>query len=229
MLKVILLGGGKVGEYLIRLLLNSSHGKQIDLHLIDIDHEVCADIASRYPIKVFHGDGASLDLLARAGTDRCDVFAALTGRDERNLLACQMAEKIFHVKHPIARVVDPRNVDSFHQLGITHTFSSTVLLSEILQNEIRYSGLYVAYDIPGTRKAIVDFQIHPDSPVVGWTLKDYEFPRDAKVVLITHSDGTVETPYGDSVMQAGDRLLLLCGNEDFDMVHQLFVQPVNQA
>ena len=148
---------------------------------------------------------------------------ALTGRDEDNLIACQLAQRVFKIKSPICRVNNPRNLATIRSLGILNTFSSTILLAKKLNQEIDYSGLYLVYDIPGNSKAIVEFLLSPEAEENGKALKDCTFPKDSRVVLITHGDGQVELAQGESVINAHDRIMMVCDYEDFPLIHERLV------
>ncbi len=83
----------------------------------------------------------------------------------------------------------------------------------------------IAFSVPGNTKAIVEFNLHENSVAVGKTLLDYEFPGDAKVVLITRSDGSVIMPTGNVVMEAEDHMLVVIDEENFELIWRVMVKP----
>src|SRR2546426_559871 len=77
------------------------------------------------------GDGTDLEVLRQAGIERADAFLALTEGDNRNLMAAQIAQKIFGLKQVIAKVNDPVRAQTYREMGI-HTFSRTTILGTLL-------------------------------------------------------------------------------------------------
>lgn len=222
MKKVIIVGGDKVAYNLIGLL---SEEKAYDVRVIDTRIEICERIANNFDVKVFHGDGTNVDILERAEAMGADVLIALTGTDESNLVACQIAKMHFDVALTIAKVNNPRNATVLKILGVDRIFSSTQMIAKMIDQEVSYSGMSLAYNIPGTTKAIVSVPLHPLSGANGKTLAEYSFIGDSRVVLVTRSAGEVCIPTGELRMQGGDTLLMVCDQSDFEAIWQTFIRP----
>lgn len=220
-MNVLIVGGSKVAYYLLGLLdLNKYTVTVIDQRL-----DICEKIANEFEVEVFFGDGTDLATLRRAGCENMDVMMALTGKDENNLVCCQLAKYSFHVPMTIANVNNPRNTESLKQLGVDKTLSSTEILANLLEEEIEYKGLMTAYDIPGNNRAIVEFILHPSADACGRTIAEYDFPENMTIVLITRESGEVLSPGGQVRMDAGDRILLVCHQSDYEDVWRTFVAP----
>src|SRR5512143_3625611 len=97
---VIVAGGGKVGYYLAKALINEGH----EVLVIERDRRKCEVIAEDLGSVVMRGDAAEASTLTDAGTSRADVVVAVTGDDEDNLVICQMAKRKFSVQRTIARI-----------------------------------------------------------------------------------------------------------------------------
>jgi len=82
---VIVVGGGKVGFYLARTLMEHGHKPRI----IEESKETCARIANDLDIPIFCGDGSTIEALQNAGIEEADALISVTGKDENNLIACQ--------------------------------------------------------------------------------------------------------------------------------------------
>ena len=93
MATVVIVGAGQLGYFLAKNLLDSHY----KVKLIDIDRERCEKIASALDIEVCCGDGTRPETLARANAGKCNVFIAVTGKDEDNLIACEIAKRQFKV------------------------------------------------------------------------------------------------------------------------------------
>ena len=102
---VLVVGGGKVGYYLTRELIESGH----EVVLMEKDRARADQIADEIGSIVVAKDGCEGSALAEAGANRADIVAAVTGDDEDNLVICQMAKHHFDVPRTIARVNNPKN------------------------------------------------------------------------------------------------------------------------
>ena len=134
-MNVVIVGCGRVGGFLAGLLDSEGHRVSV------------VDIASTSPARAERawfqhlptsfkgetilGDGTDLDVLRQAGIERADAFLALTEGDNRNLMAAQIAQKIFGLKHVIAKVNDPVRAQTYREMGI-NTFSRTTILGTLL-------------------------------------------------------------------------------------------------
>lgn len=101
-MKIILVGGGKVGTALARQLSEEDH----NVTVIDTNKPRVEHISEAYDVMGIVGNGASIATLYEAGIEEADVFIAITGSDELNLLCCMFAKKAGHC-HTIARVRNP--------------------------------------------------------------------------------------------------------------------------
>ena len=136
-MKIIIVGGGKVGFYLAQTLSAQGH----EAAIIEQDRELCRMIANQLDISICTGDGTSQDVLREAGAERADVVCAVTGKDESNLVCCQTAKKVFDVKKTVAKVNNPNNVAALRTLGVDTVVSSTDNIIEHLEREVDISAM----------------------------------------------------------------------------------------
>ena len=137
---IIVIGGGKIGYYLSKTLAQLKH----KITVIETDKALCMNIAnttSNLDISVINGDGTSMNYLIDADIESADALIAVTGRDQDNLVACQLAKKKFNIKKTIARVNNPKNIKIFEKLGVDSAVSSTSSLVDIIEREVFISGL----------------------------------------------------------------------------------------
>src|SRR5439155_5065118 len=116
---VLVIGGGKVGYYLTKELIDSGH----EVVLMEKDRDRANQIADEVGSIVISHDGCEGKYLAEAGANRADIVAAVTGDDEDNLVICQMAKHHFDVPRTIARVHNPKNEELFKHLGVDELIS----------------------------------------------------------------------------------------------------------
>lgn len=220
-MKIFIVGGGKLAYYLIKTLRPYRH----DITIIEQMKEVCERIATDFDeVNVYNGDGTSIQMLEEVDCRKADFYIAVTGKDENNLVGCEIAKKRFQVKVTVARVNNPKNVEMFNLLGVDRVYSSTQILADIIEQEIDYIGLKVAFSIDKTSKSIVEFKLSQRSNAVGKTLLEYDFPGSSKVVMLTRAGGTVEMPRGDLVMQPGDMMLMVCDESEYDSIWKTMVR-----
>ena len=128
----IVIGGGKVGSYLSRDLLERGD----EVLLVEKDASRADWLTSQLGSCVLTGDGDEMAILSTTGMERADVVVAATGDDEDNLVALQLAKRRFDVKRTVARVNNPANVRIFKMLGIDEAISATELLLNAMEEEI---------------------------------------------------------------------------------------------
>ncbi|MBO0688320.1 MAG: TrkA family potassium uptake protein [Candidatus Dormibacteraeota bacterium] len=126
---VIVIGGGKVGYYLCRDLVERGD----EVTLIEKDGTRAEYLEGQLGSIVVRGDGDEMALLATTGLERADAVLAVTGDDEDNLVALQLAKKHFNVPLTIARVNNPANVAIFQALGVDQAVSATEVLLGALE------------------------------------------------------------------------------------------------
>ncbi|TMG17348.1 MAG: TrkA family potassium uptake protein [Chloroflexi bacterium] len=129
---VIVIGGGKVGYYLSKHLLDRGY----EVTLIEKDPRRAEVLNSVLGEIVMVGDGDEMAFLATTGMERADVVVAVTGDDEDNLVALQLAKERFKVPRTIARVNNPANVSIFKMLGVDEAVSATEVLLGALEPKI---------------------------------------------------------------------------------------------
>jgi trk system potassium uptake protein len=131
---VIVIGGGKVGYFLSRDLLERGD----EVTLVEKDATRAGWLESQLGSIVMRGDGDEMAFLSTTGIQRADAVLAVTGDDEDNLIALQLAKKHFNVPRTIARVNNPANVDIFKTLGVDEAVSATEILLNALETKVTH-------------------------------------------------------------------------------------------
>src|SRR3990172_10168020 len=121
---IVIVGGGKVGFYLAKELVEANH----EVLVIERNPEKSAEIAETLGEIVVRGDGCEAAIQERVGMGRADLLLAVTGEDEDNLVACQVARHIFNVPRTVARINNPKKELIFRKLGIDSTLSATTAI-----------------------------------------------------------------------------------------------------
>ena len=129
---IVIVGGGKVGEYLADVLLKS--GNEVAVIEKDADTADRLSIVLQGRYLIIHGDGCDSRFQEDAGIRMADVLVATTGQDDNNLVACEIASRVYGVKRCIARVNAPKNRRIFRALDI-EGISSTELIANMIEEE----------------------------------------------------------------------------------------------
>ena len=202
---IIIVGGGRVGYYLTKALLDEGH----EVLIVEQQSWVCATINEEMGIVSFCGDGCEAATLAEVGTGRADMFVAVTGDDEDNLVACQLAKHKFNVPRTIARIRNPKNEILFKKLGVDVTVSGTDVILEHIEEKVPTHPLTRLLAIEDSGLEIVEVKIPPESPTVGKAVRQLSLPRGSKLALFIRKEGKNRVPTLNTVLRAGDRIIAL--------------------
>lgn len=208
---IIVVGGGRIGYYLTKELLGEGH----EVLLVEKDATICETISDELGNVCLRGDGCEAVTLAEAGTNRADMLIAVTGDDEDNLVACQVAKHKFNVPRTITRIRNPQNETLFKELGIDVTISSTDIILEHIEEEVPTHPLTHLLAIRDSGQEIVEVKIPPDSVAVGKSVEELLLPPGSSLFLIIRKNRKPFVPI-DDIIEAGDQIIAITplGSED---------------
>ena len=200
---IIIIGGGKVGYHLAKALLDEGH----EILVIEKDADKVELICSELGSVCVRGDGCETTTLDEAGTSRADMLIAVTGDDEDNLVACQVAKHKFNVPRTIARISNPKNEAIFKKLGIDATVSSTNVILEYIEQEVPTHPLTHLLEIRDEGLEIVEVKIPPESAAVGKAIKELPLPPESVLSLLIRKQEKPRIPTGNTVLRAEDQII----------------------
>ncbi len=206
---IIVIGGGRLGYYLLKALLNEGH----EVLVLEKDSRVCRTITDELGSVCFRGDGCEASTLAEVGTGRADMLVAVTGDDEDNLVACQVAKHKHNVPRTVARLRNPQNAILFKKLGVDVTISTTDIILEAIEREVPTHPLTQLMSLDEKGLVIVDVKITPESTTVGKKVKELSLPKESKLALIIPNKGNAHVPAANTVLQAGDQIIAVTSPE----------------
>ena len=215
---VVVIGGGNVGYYLTKELLTAGH----EVVMIERDPGRARQIADELGSIVVPNDGCEGRYQELAGMGRADVVAAVTGDDEDNLVACQVAKMHFNVPRAIARVNNPKNEHLFRQLAIDETVSPTRTILGVIEHEIPIHDLLHLAELEGGELEIVEAQLTAESPAVGRELRELTLPEGTSVAVILRGSKAVAVRPETRLMD-GDRMLAVTSSEKEPELRQLLI------
>ena len=214
---IIVVGGGKVGYYLAKSLLEEGN----EVLVIEKDAHKCSVLTDELGANVLQGDGCEVSYMIEAGMSRADVVVAVTGDDEDNLAVCQVARHKFNVPRTIARINNPKNERVFRQLGIDVTVSSTELILSQIEQVIPAQSLFHLLTLRNVGVSFIELEVPPDSPALGRPLRELGIPDDCILPLVIRGGKEAVIPYGDTVLQPEDQVIAVTSEASEETIRRI--------
>jgi trk system potassium uptake protein TrkA len=216
---VIIAGGGRTSTYLARRLLNENHTVQ----LIESRPKVLANLHHELPTEVIiEGNPLDPTILKHAGLNNAHVFAAVTTKDEDNLVLCYIARTQFNVGRTIARVNNPRNAWLFDQtFGVDVPVNQAEIISSLIVEEMSLGDMVTLLKLRKGNYALVEEKIPPSAFAIGKAIKDLNLPEQCILAAIFRA-GEVVMPHGNTKFEAGDEVLAITDREGSEKFQELF-------
>lgn len=218
---VVISGGGKVGEYLATVLLESGN----DVAIIEEDLETADHLSvvlqGRY--LVIRGDGCDSKFQEDAGIRRADVFVATTGQDDDNLVSCEIAQRVFNVPRCVARVNSPKNLRIFREVGI-ECVSSTTLIANLIEEETLLGSVSIASSLTHGNVLLTEVvvpRLRHHSNESGVPASAVVMPPKSLIAAVETKDD-VEVVDDDMLLYPGDKAIVVTDSESLDDVRAAF-------
>jgi trk system potassium uptake protein TrkA len=220
---IIVVGGGKVGYYLAKELVEEGH----EVLVIEKDAAKAERIAEDLGDISLRGDGCEASTMEIAGFGRADMVLAVTGDDEDNLVACQVAKAKFKVPRTVARINNPKNEEIFSLLGIDTTVSATSAILAQIEQELPTHPLIPLLTLKGGGLEIVEIKVPDVSAVVGKKVGEILLPQQSIIALIVDEQGEPRVPRVDTVVRAGDEVVAVTRTENEDALRAVLTSPAS--
>jgi trk system potassium uptake protein TrkA len=204
-MKVMIVGGGKVGVYLALLLRSAGHMVKVIEVRPEAVLQIQEELGSKEPVVL--GSGTDPDLLEAAGIRQMDVVAAVTGLDEVNLVVTTLARFEFHVPRTIARVNHPKNVWMFtSDMGVDVALNQADLLSHLIAEEMSLGDMVTLLKLRKGQYSLIEEKVDPAAVAAHKTVGEQDWPRQCILVAIIRK-GDLIIPRGDTVLEPMDEVL----------------------
>jgi trk system potassium uptake protein len=197
-MKVIIMGCGRVGEQVSRLMASEGH----DVAVIDYDVEALARLGPNFKGQQVKGIGFDRDVLIEAGIEHADAFAATSSSDTANIVAARIARNVFYVPRVIARLYDPRKAEIYQRLGLT-TISSTTWGAERIHELMTHTDLDPVRSFGSGDVHLLE--IETPANLIGRMVKHLNIAGEISVAAITR-EGRAFIPMSGTEMRTGDLL-----------------------
>ena len=220
-MKIVLVGGGKVGFALCRSLVAEKH----DVVLIEQDEAVLDHIVSRFDIMGLLGNGADFAILEQAGVQECDIFIALTEHDEVNMISAVLAKKM-GAKETIVRVRNPEYSNTYFKekniLGFSLIVNPELLAARAISNIIDFPNALSVERFSGGRVNLMEFVVKDSSGLCQMPISDFRKKFGNIIVCAMERDHQLMIPSGDITIQDRDRIFVTGNRVDMMLFHNYF-------
>ena len=214
---IIIVGGGKVGFYLTKDLIQKGH----EVTLIERDEKNEPRLLREFGDSLFIGDGCDPQLLEEAGIKRADTLIAATGDDQDNLVVCEMGRRHFKVPRVIGRVVNPKNKALYKKMGIELTVNATEIITNLIEQAAIAQEIIPLLPLRRGDLEIVEISIPQDFPTITRTVRELELPTDCILAALIRGEHIV-IPRGDTTLLPNDHLIILTSMSNADGLKKLF-------
>ena len=215
---IIIIGGGQVGSYVARLMLDAGNTVKI----VEQRDKVVHFVEDEFPAHVLiNGDGADPKILEKAGIAHADVVAAVTGADEVNLVAATIAKFEFGVDRVIARVNNPKNDWLFNEeMGVDVKISQASLLARVIADQIDMENIVTLMQLNHGKTSIVEVTVKAGSKADNHPIKDLPIPVETVIIALQRNKKNI-VARGNTVILAGDKLIAYTVTDDEKALHEL--------
>ena len=220
-MKIIILGAGRVGGTLAATLSSEAN----DITVIDSDDVSLRELRDRYDIGVVSGHASHPQVLLQAGIEDADMLIAVTGVDEINMVACQIAHSLFHTPTKIARIrsqayANHEGLFRAEAMPVDVIISPEQVVSNYIYSLIEQPGALQVLDFANGMVQLVAVKAYYGGPLVGQELRFLRkhMPNiDTRVAAIYRKHHAI-MPTGTTVIEADDEVFFLAAREDIRSV-----------
>lgn len=217
-MKIIVVGGGKVGKALCRSLVEEKH----DVILIEENESVLKHVTKRHDIMGIVGNGANFKILQQTDVQTCDIFIAITDKDEVNMVAAVLAKKM-GAKETIVRVRNPEYSNTYFKeknvLGFSLIINPELLTARYIANMIDFPNARSVEHFVNGRVMLMEFKITDDSKLCQMTLLQFRKKFGNIVVCAIERDNQLIIPDGDATIKTGDKIFVTGNRVEMILFH----------
>lgn len=215
-MKIIVVGGGKVGKALCRSLVEEEH----DVILIEENESVLNHVTKRLDIMGIVGNGANFRILEQADVQHCDIFIAITDKDEVNMVAAVLAKRM-GAKETIVRVRNPEYSNTYFKdknfLGFSLVVNPELLTARYIANMVDFPNARSVEHFVNGRVMLMEFKIVDGNNLCQMSLNQFRKRFNNIVICAIERRNELIIPDGDAVIQSGDKIFVT--GKRMEMIH----------
>lgn len=215
---VLIVGGGKVGSHLAKTLASEGH----QVTIVEVNSDRCAVLEDLMDdVRIICGDGDEPYVLDEADARNADALVAATGHDEDNLVVALLGKMEYDSPLTVGRINNPSNAWLFtERFGVDVPVSNTAIMADVLKS-VSLGDIVTKLRLKAENMVIDEIVLPAAAPAVGQKLSELALPEGSQVMAIV-SAGSVVVPRGETVLSAGDELLILTKSEHEAELRKVF-------
>jgi amino acid transporter/Trk K+ transport system NAD-binding subunit len=231
-MNVLIIDGGRQGRNIADRLLMQDEFRMVfrssehQVTFIEEDEERCEELATRYNVPIFRGDGTKQEVLQQTEPHKIDVAIAASEDDGRNAIAAMQAKRL-GMERVIAVVQDPDYVSLLEENGVV-SISAPYATAAMVENYLDRPGVADLFEIEGGVASLIDVTVPEGGRVVGQPIQDIDVPEQCVVAAVIREDEFV-VPRGGTEIAAGDHVVFVGPPEAVQEAHDVFVAESQPA
>ncbi|GBE55528.1 trk system potassium uptake protein TrkA [archaeon BMS3Bbin15] len=215
---IIVVGASKIGEQIAKLLSQERH----NVVVVEKNEDRATKVSEKLDVSVINGSGTEIDVLQDAGADRADVIFAATSDDAVNLMVCELA-RILEIERRITLGQNPKHEKIFREVGTEEIIFPSRTIATYIRNIITRPSVRSVMSTMKKDADIVEIVIPPGAIIAGKEVKHIGMPEGSTITAI-YRDNELLIPRGDTVVEAGDKIIVLARNNIIEKVAELLTR-----
>lgn len=212
-MNIMIIGSGRVGSQLALLLSQEGH----NVTIIDKNADSFKRLGASFNGVTAVGNGFDEGLLRELKIEKQDAFVSVTSGDNTNLMASQIAKKIFQVPRVMARVYDPARADIYKKLGMD-IISGTTLVAAMIRDKI-IENRFSSYLIESGELGVIEIVV--GDKLKGRSVKEMTIPDEFSVAVIERKKHVI-IPQPDARLESGDKVMGIVRTTSLKKVKEAF-------
>lgn len=203
-MKIIIVGVGKLGEYLAKSLVKEKH----EVTLIDIDFTTSQDIINNEDLNYINGNGLDANILLEAGIKDTDLLISVMDQDEHNTICCLLGKKL-GAKHTIARIRTPEYANSTEilkdDLGLSMTINPEKLTANHIARVLSIPSALNATIFFKGRIQMISIKVKEKGLIEGLSITSLQKKIEGRIIVCAiERNNEIIIPRGNTKLQAND-------------------------
>lgn len=212
---ITIAGGGVMGSFLAETL----ERRGFSVTIIEVDRARCQTISERLTrAQVIFGDATEKGFMKEERISNTDVFVAVTGDDENNLMSCLLAKEL-GVEQTVVKLARPDYASLVQQFGIDVALSPRNVMAERILTLVSRGRIRAMTLLENGQVEVIETVAEHGSPMVGTPLSDLAIPEGALISTIVRLGKTI-VPRGTDAIEPGDIVILVGFKDAIDQLEQ---------
>lgn len=205
-MKIIIVGIGKLGEYLAKSLVNEGN----EVTLIDLHFKSNKSIINNEDVNYINGNGLDSSILEEAGIKDTDILISVMEQDEQNVM-CSLLGKKLGAKRTIARIRTPEYANSINilkeELGLSMSINPELMTADYIARILSIPSAIDATTFFKNRILMISLIVKENSKLEGHTIHSLSKKLNNRTIICAiKRNEEIIIPRGNTKIQVGDKL-----------------------